>query len=97
LHNIKEIIDFEAFLIKNRDKVTKELLQEAKELGFSDRQLAKLLKKSEEEVTGLRKEFGLHPEFKLVDTCAAEIPGFHRRISTLLSIFNLPRAFNLIL
>jgi carbamoyl-phosphate synthase large subunit len=76
LHNIKEIIDFEAFLIKNRVKLTKQLLQEAKELGFSDRQLGKILKKSEEEVAGLRKSFGIQPEFKLVDTCAAEFQAF---------------------
>ncbi|MFA5004733.1 MAG: carbamoyl-phosphate synthase large subunit [Candidatus Omnitrophota bacterium] len=76
LQNIKEIIDFESFLIKNRDKLTREMLQEAKELGFSDRQLVKVLKKSEEEIAGLRKSFGLKPEFKLVDTCAAEFQAF---------------------
>ena len=72
LSNLQEIIDLERELIKNKDKITKELLREAKEFGFSDKQLAKLWEKKEEEVFQLRKSFDLAPVFKLVDTCAAE-------------------------
>ena len=56
--------------------MTKELLINAKEYGFSDRQLAKLLGKKEEEIRQLRKSFNIEPAFKLVDTCAAEFQAF---------------------
>jgi len=72
LHNIREIIDCEAALIKNRLSLSGDLLRQAKEFGFSDRQLGNILKKSEEEVYLLRKDFCLQPDFKLVDTCAGE-------------------------
>lgn len=72
LHNIKEIIDFEGEIVANKDNLTRELLAKAKELGFSDRQLARLLKNTENEIYTLRKSFGIKPDFKLVDTCAAE-------------------------
>ena len=72
LNNLKEIIDLEKEIVKNKDSISKELLREAKEFGFSDKQLAKLWDKKEEEVYALRKGFEIEPTFKLVDTCAAE-------------------------
>lgn len=49
-----------------------ELLKKAKEKGFSDATIASLISKTEEEVRALRKEMGITPSFKIVDTCAAE-------------------------
>jgi len=73
LSNIKEIIDLEKEIIKNKDKMTDKILTTAKEFGFSDRQLAGLLGKTEEEIYKLRRNtFNIKPSFKLVDTCAAE-------------------------
>jgi carbamoyl-phosphate synthase large subunit len=72
LHNIKEIIDLERQIIKNKESLSRELFIQAKEFGFSDRQLGKLLGKTEEETYAQRKAFGIKPSFKLVDTCAAE-------------------------
>ena len=72
LHNIKEIIDLERAILENKNPLTREILSTAKEFGFSDRQLAALLNKTEEEVYQLRKSLGVTPTFKLVDTCAAE-------------------------
>ena len=72
LHNIKEIIDCERELLKNKNDLSCSLLKKAKEYGFSDRQLARLLSTSEEKVCVLRKSMNLVPDFKLVDTCAAE-------------------------
>ncbi len=72
LYNIKEIIDCEKELLKNKQNLSPELLKKAKEYGFSDRQLARLLSSSEDEVRVLRKSMDLSPDFKLVDTCAAE-------------------------
>ena len=75
LHNIKEIVAMEKD-IAFKNNLDKDTLRLAKEYGFSDRQLAKLVNKSEEDIGSLRKSFGLKPDFKLVDTCAAEFRAF---------------------
>lgn len=54
------------------ERVTPELLRKAKEFGYSDRQLAHLWGTTELAVRALRKEFGILPIYKTVDTCAAE-------------------------
>jgi len=72
LHNIKEIIDLEKKILKEGDHITKGTLVKAKEFGFSDRQLASLLDREEQEIYRLRKSLKIKPTFKLVDTCAAE-------------------------
>jgi carbamoyl-phosphate synthase large subunit len=43
-----------------------------KRLGFSDKRIARLTRRSEEEVAAQREAENLHPVFKRVDTCAAE-------------------------
>ena len=53
-----------------------ELLAKAKALGFSDRQIAHLAGKSEDEIRAWRKQLGLVPSFRLVDTCAAEFEAY---------------------
>jgi carbamoyl-phosphate synthase large subunit len=53
-----------------------ELLARAKSLGFSDRQIAHLIGKSEEDVRALRRQIGLVPSYRLVDTCAAEFEAY---------------------
>ncbi len=72
LHNIKEIIDCERELFKNKHQLDASLLKKAKEYGFSDKQLSRILSLSEAEIYNLRKSFNITPDFKLVDTCAAE-------------------------
>ena len=76
LSNIQEIISLEKEIIKSKDNISKELLQQAKEFGFSDKQLAKIWGKKEEEVYALREAFKIEPAFKLVDTCAAEFQAY---------------------
>ncbi len=76
LHNIKEIIDLEKDILYNKDHLSPELLIQAKQYGFSDRQLAGILGKDESEVYNLRKSLHIDPVFKLVDTCAAEFQAF---------------------
>ncbi len=49
------------------------LLKQAKEFGFSDARLAGLTGLSEREIRTRRRESGIRPTFKMVDTCAAEI------------------------
>src|SRR5438067_4198662 len=53
-----------------------ELLAKAKSLGFSDRQIANLSGKTEDEIRALRKKLGLVPSYRLVDTCAAEFEAY---------------------
>ncbi len=50
-------------------------LREAKYHGFSDVQIASLWNSSEDLVRGFRRENGLRPVFKTVDTCAGEFPA----------------------
>jgi carbamoyl-phosphate synthase large subunit len=48
------------------------VLRKAKEMGFSDHQLARLWNKSPDAVRAKRKKHGIVPVYRLVDTCAAE-------------------------
>lgn len=56
---------------------TPESVREAKRLGFSDKQLMRLLQlPSEMDVRRFRREHGIVPTYKLVDTCAAEFEAY---------------------
>ncbi len=57
-------------------RMNSELLTRAKELGFSDRQIAHLTRSTEDEVRALRRKLGLVPSYRLVDTCAAEFEAY---------------------
>ncbi len=52
------------------------LLRQAKEFGYSDRQLAWLMGATEAEIRGVREELGVLPGYSLVDTCAAEFTAY---------------------
>jgi carbamoyl-phosphate synthase large subunit len=53
-----------------------EQLARAKSLGFSDRQIAHLTGKTEDDIRALRKQLALVPSYRLVDTCAAEFEAY---------------------
>ncbi|MBW7887660.1 MAG: carbamoyl-phosphate synthase large subunit, partial [Bacteroidetes bacterium] len=75
LFNIQQIVDFEQELRSSKNNIqniSRTVLQKAKQYGFSDRQLAHLWKSSEDAVRNKRKELGVLPVYKTVDTCAAE-------------------------
>jgi len=75
LRQVQEIVEFEEKLKKMKQKagsLKRELLFEAKQMGFSDRRLAQLLGKKEDEIRKLRERQDLKVVFKTVDTCAAE-------------------------
>ncbi|WP_028949747.1 carbamoyl-phosphate synthase large subunit [Sulfurihydrogenibium subterraneum] len=73
LNQIKEIIDYELYLsTKTIDTITDQELEKAKQWGFSDRELARLLKTTEEEV----RKRKIIVSYKVVDTCAAEFEAF---------------------
>jgi len=54
------------------DTIERDLLLEAKQKGYGDRQIAHMLKCLESQVSKKRDEFDINRVFKLVDTCAAE-------------------------
>ncbi|MSQ15288.1 MAG: carbamoyl-phosphate synthase large subunit [Dehalococcoidia bacterium] len=70
LSKLKRLVDMEKTLLGN--KTTSLLLREAKRLGFSDESIASLVDLLPEQVRGLRKQWGIIPVYKMVDTCAAE-------------------------
>jgi carbamoyl-phosphate synthase large subunit len=74
LANIEELIELEGRLrqVQSLDQASNSLLHEAKRSGFSDRQLSGLWNTSESEIRRECRSRGIHPVFKLVDTCAAE-------------------------
>ncbi|CEH32071.1 carbamoyl phosphate synthase large subunit [Aneurinibacillus migulanus] len=49
-----------------------EMLRQAKRMGFTDRRIAEVTGLSSSDVEAQRKEAGLIPVYKMVDTCAAE-------------------------
>ena len=51
-------------------------LKQAKKLGFSDRQIARAKGTHEDTVRAERKEKGIIPTYRLVDTCAAEFEAY---------------------
>jgi carbamoyl-phosphate synthase large subunit len=51
-------------------------LQEAKSLGFSDRQIAAAWQTTEKHIRDWRDTLNLHPSYRLVDTCAAEFEAY---------------------
>ena len=67
LHQLKEEIS--TFTI---DVIERDLLLEAKQKGYGDRQIAHMLGCLESEVYNKRKELSINRVYKLVDTCAAE-------------------------
>jgi carbamoyl-phosphate synthase large subunit len=73
LKQIEELIKLERVIEKHHlDTIPKNLMFEAKQKGYADRQIAHLLRCLESEVYNKRIEQGINRVYKLVDTCAAE-------------------------
>lgn len=73
LKQIEELIKLERKISQySIDNIPKDLLFEAKQKGYADRQVAHLVKCLESEVYKKREEMGIKRVYKLVDTCAAE-------------------------
>jgi carbamoyl-phosphate synthase/aspartate carbamoyltransferase len=60
----------------NKSNLPGNLIRSAKQLGFSDRQIANKINSNELAVRKLRQEFGVTPFVKQIDTVAAEFPAF---------------------
>ncbi len=76
LYKIQSIVEVEERLkhVRNR-RCRRELLLEAKQKGFSDLQISKLIGSEESWVRKQRTEFGVVPCVKQIDTLAAEYPA----------------------
>ena len=72
LHQMKQIVELENQIKLAGKNLPRDLLEKAKKYGFSDRQLAHLTRLTEKQVEQERKNLGIVPVYKLVDTCAAE-------------------------
>jgi len=76
LGNLEELVHMEQDLVGASEEERRAWLRPAKQAGFSDERLAELWNVDESDVRGLRRELGIHPVFKRVDTCAAEFEAF---------------------
>ncbi|WP_250124607.1 carbamoyl-phosphate synthase large subunit [Chroococcidiopsis sp. CCMEE 29] len=73
LDQMQQLLETEKFLKRTPLKqLIKERLYDVKRQGFSDRQIAFATKTTEDEVRAWRKQLGVIPVYKTVDTCAAE-------------------------
>ncbi len=70
LYKIQNIIHMEKRLIK--EGLTEETLVAAKKIQIPDKVIAKLSDTTIKAVKVMKKKMNLHPDFKMVDTCAAE-------------------------
>ena len=64
-----------ALLAVGEGPIPPELLRQAKELGLSDRAIARALRRDEEQVRQRRLELGLRPRIRMIDTLAGEWPS----------------------
>jgi len=77
LDKLHQILETEKFLKRTPlQQLTKVQIYEVKRNGFSDRQIAFCTKTNEDEVRAYRKQLGVIPVYKTVDTCAAEFEAF---------------------
>lgn len=75
IYQIQKICDCEKELKETPlQEISKKLMMEAKQLGFSDEQIARIIQdgSTDEDVYERRKEMGITRVFKMVDTCSAE-------------------------
>ena len=84
IDEIHSITKIDKFFINKIDRITRledklrnekldpKLLLKAKEMGFTDKVIARITNKEEKEIKKMRLENNIVANFKLVDTCAAE-------------------------
>ncbi len=73
LYKMKNIVEAESLIKKG---MSDEDLREVKKMGFSDEYIGGKIGKTEEEMFLLRKEKGIMPVYKMIDTCAGEFKAY---------------------
>jgi len=85
LDKIKNIVDFEKKIEEHANQyksegltkiLDKNTLYDAKKMGFSDSYIAELTGASEDDILSLRRELGVKPVYKMIDTCASEFESY---------------------
>ncbi|XP_070781394.1 multifunctional protein CAD isoform X3 [Enoplosus armatus] len=77
LYKMKNIADHERLLeTYNQSAVPPEVMRKAKQLGFSDKQIAQAVQSTELVVRKLRHDWSILPVVKQIDTVAAEWPAY---------------------
>lgn len=74
LEKFKNIVDFEKIL--KAGVGDEKILRRAKVMGFSDKYIGQVWGKTEGEMYGMRKQFGIFPVYKMIDTCASEFTSY---------------------
>ena len=88
LREIRRLVQIEEQLQRYNvaEDLPREFLLDLKKMGYSDGQIAWVLRIKEEEVTHYRKKLGIRRAYKMVDTCAAEFeaktPYFYSTFET---------------
>lgn len=74
IKQIKSLVDYEERLQRFNvaEDIPEDFLRTLKQVGYSDAQIAWVMRIKEEEVTRYRKKLGIRRVYKVVDTCAAE-------------------------
>ncbi len=76
LRNISQIVEQEKTIKSHGADMPPEVLRRSKEIGFSDFAISSLTGCDEEEIRARRREAGIIPSYKMVDTCAAEFESY---------------------
>ena len=74
IRKFKNIVDMEKEIAANKYDIP--MLKKAKKMGFSDKEIASLWGVSEYKVFCLRREAGIIPVYKMIDTCASEFDSY---------------------
>jgi carbamoyl-phosphate synthase large subunit len=75
INQIKEIVDEEEKITDHSGKLSElseQTMRRWKRMGFSDAAVAHYIRSSEDQVRAKRVQLGIRPNYKMVDTCAAE-------------------------
>ena len=74
IKQIKSLVKMEDQLLRYNipEDIPAEFMLQLKQVGYSDAQIAWLMRISEEDVTKYRKKINIRRTYKMVDTCAAE-------------------------
>ena len=74
LEKMKHIVEMEKVLKKNIGDI--DTLKTVKKMGFSDKYIAKVWKKKENDIYELRKKNNIYPVYKMIDTCSSEFESY---------------------
>lgn len=90
IEKISNFVLFENTL--KEEKLTKEILFEAKKLGFTDERISELTGKNRAEITDMRLKENMEASYRMVDSCAQELESFTPYYYTEYGVENLSKA-----